>query len=428
MDDAVSGIPGIRPIHDDVLIYGCGETDEEAERDHDVKFRALMQRYMERNIKLNQSKMKLKLTSVIYLGYVISKDGLNVDLQKLKAIHEMPTPEDKAGVQRLLGMTNFVQRFAPQLSEITSTLRDLLRAETHFLWDPDTHGQAFDKVKDTLSRAPVVKFFDAKKKLTLQCDASSIGLGACLMQDNYPIAYALRSLTATKQNYAQIEKDTLAAVINYRTYLAISDERYSQIKEATGKDESLQLLKKIILDGWLDSSKEVHSDIQVYFPFREELVVQNGVIYKAERVVVPRSITHSIVQRIHNSHFGFQGCIRSAQDYVYWPNMSKDIESYIGQCAACNTYQDNQKKEPMISHEIPIRPWQTIGCDLFECESKDYLILADYYSDYFEVERLHSKTGSIIRMMKSQFARHGIPDRVISDNGPPFGSRVCRIQ
>lgn len=49
---------------------------------------------------------------------------------------------------------------------------------------------------------------------------------------------------------------------------------------------------------------------------------------------------------------------------------------------------------------------------------------ADFYSDYFEVERLHNKTEStIIRLMKSQFARHGIPDRVLSDNGPPFGSR-----
>jgi hypothetical protein len=117
--------------------------------------------------------MKLKLTSVTYLGYVISKDGLSVDPQKLKAIREMPTPTNKAGVQRLLGITNFVQRFAPQLSEITSPLRDLLKAETHFAWDPDIHGQAFEKVKDTLSRAPVLKFFDAKKKLTLRCDASS---------------------------------------------------------------------------------------------------------------------------------------------------------------------------------------------------------------------------------------------------------------
>lgn len=68
----------------------------------------------------------------------------------------MPTPEDKVGVQRLLGMTNFVQRFAPQLSEITSPTRDLLKADTHFAWDPDIHGQALDKVKDTLSRASVL--------------------------------------------------------------------------------------------------------------------------------------------------------------------------------------------------------------------------------------------------------------------------------
>lgn len=96
--------------------------------------------------------MKRKLTYVTYLGYVIRKDRLSVDPQKLKAIHEMPTPEDKAGVQRLLGMTNFLQRFAAQLSKITSPLRDLLKADTHFSWDPDIHGQAFAKVKDTCAQ------------------------------------------------------------------------------------------------------------------------------------------------------------------------------------------------------------------------------------------------------------------------------------
>lgn len=76
----------------------------------------------------------------------------------------------------------------------------------------------------------------------------------------------------------------------------------------------------------------------------------------------------------------------------------------------------------MTSHGIPIRPRQTIGCDLYE-KGKDYLILADYFSKYFEIKRQHKKTGSsIIRLVKSQFARHGIPDREISD-GLPFGSR-----
>lgn len=154
-----------------------------------------------------------------------------------------------------------------------------------------------------------------------------------------------------------------------------------------------------------------------------ELVVQNGVIYKADRVVIPRSITHSIVQRIHNSYW-YPSCICRSQDFVYLSSRSNDIESCIVQCAACTTYQDDQQKEPMISHEIPVCPWQTIGCDLFEFKDKDYLILADYYSDFFEVEILHSKTGSsIIRIKKSKFAHHGIPDKVTLDNGPPFGGR-----
>ncbi|XP_062574516.1 uncharacterized protein K02A2.6-like [Saccostrea cucullata] len=359
VDDALSGIPDIRPIHDDVLIYGCGETDEEAERDHDVKFRALMQRCMEKNIRLNQSKMKLKLTSVTYLGYVISKDGLSVDPQKLKAIHEMPTPEDKAGIQTLaavFGMEHFENYTYGRHVNIQSDhkpLEIIARKNLH---------SAPKRLQRMLLRLQKFDYSIEYKKGTEMYFADTLSR-----------AYLIADSDSVEENIHDIHS------INHRAYLAISEERYSQIKEATERDDSLQLLKKIILEGWPDSSKEVHPDIQVYFPFREELVVQNGVIYKAERVVVPKSITHSI---------------------------------------------DDQQEEPMISHEIPARPWQTIGCDLFECEGKDYLILADYYSDYFEVERLHGKTGSsIIRMMKSQFARHGIPDRVISDNGPPFGSR-----
>ena len=86
--------------------------------------------------------------------------------------------------------------------------------------------------------------------------------------------------------------------------------------------------------------------------------------------------------------------------------MAKDIEQFVSKCEACNTYANEQVKEPMISHRIPKRPWQVIACDLFECQNKDYLITVDYYSDFFEVDRLHSKTGSaIIGKLKSHLAR-----------------------
>lgn len=106
----------------------------------------LLNRCLERNKKLNKQKMKLRMDSVNYLGYIISKDCLKIDPAKVKEITEMPTPTDKHGVQRLLGMVNFVQRFAPRLSTVTSPLRDLLKDENEFIWDESTHGKALDEV------------------------------------------------------------------------------------------------------------------------------------------------------------------------------------------------------------------------------------------------------------------------------------------
>lgn len=74
-----------------------------------------------------------------------------------------------------------------------------------------------------------------------------------------------------------------------------------------------------------------------------------------------------------------------------------------------------------------MRPWERVGCDLFEFDGKDYLICADYFSDFFEVDRLHGRAGKeVIGKMKAQIARHGIPDVIVTDNGPPFNSGEFR--
>ena len=85
--------------------------------------------------------------------------------------------------------------------------------------------------------------------------------------------------------------------------------------------------------------------------------------------------------------------------------MAKDIEQVINKCEACNTYANEQVKVPMISHRIPKRPCQVIAYDLFECQNMDYLVTVDYCSYFFEVDHLHSKTGSaIIGKLKSHLA------------------------
>ena len=122
----------------------------------------------------------------------------------------MPPPEDKKGVERLLGFLNYVAKFIPDLSSITQPIRELLKKECPFSWN---HEQeiAFQLIKKRMTSALVLAFYDVKKPVTVSCDVSNFGLGAVL-QENKPIAYASRALTDTEKRYAQIEKQLLAVV------------------------------------------------------------------------------------------------------------------------------------------------------------------------------------------------------------------------
>ena len=222
LDQALVGLNGCKAIADDILVFGCGANDDEAVRDHDKKLVALLQRCRDKGVKLNREKLQLRLKEVAYMGHVLTAEGLQPDPEKVKAIKEMPTPTDKQSIQRLLGMTNYLQKFAPRLSEITTPLRELTKIDNKFVWDDQVHGPALEETKTILSTTPVLKYFDPGATPTLQCDASMHGLGACLMQDGHLVAYASRSLTPTEVQYAQIEKEPLAIVFameKLETYL-----------------------------------------------------------------------------------------------------------------------------------------------------------------------------------------------------------------
>ena len=179
----------------------------------------LLERCREKGIKLNPEKTEYKKTEIAYLGHIISRDGLKVDPKKVDAIQNLATPTDKAGVQRLLGMVGYLQRFAPKLSEVAAPLRELVRKDIHFRWDVDVHGKAVEELKKLLSEAPVLAYFDPKEDdVSVQCDASEFGLGACLMAKGQPVQFTSRALTQTERNYAQIEKEMLSIVFGLERF------------------------------------------------------------------------------------------------------------------------------------------------------------------------------------------------------------------
>ena len=96
----------------------------------------------------------------------------------------------------------------------------------------------------------------------------------------------------------------------------------------------------------------------------------------------------------------------------------------VQRCSACLATKVYQQKEPWISQEIPAKPWQKVGTDLFHFKNNDYLGIIDYFSNYLEVALLKSTTSSlIITHMKSIFAQHGKSEIVIPHNGPQFTSK-----
>ncbi|XP_021359039.1 uncharacterized protein K02A2.6-like [Mizuhopecten yessoensis] len=98
-------------------------------------------------------------------------------------------------------------------------------------------------------------------------------------------------------------------------------------------------------------------------------------------------------------------------------------KNIVSECDTCNTHSSDQRKEPLIHHEVCQRPWQKVGIDIFTLNQKDFLLTVYYFSSFFEVDRLHDKTAKeIVGKVRSRFARHGIPDTVVTDNGPPFCS------
>ena len=146
------------------------------------------------------------------MGHVISSDGLKADRNKVDALINMPLPTDKHRVQRYLGMVNYLQKFAPHLSDLTLPLWDLLKQNSEFVWEQALHGECIKQINEVLSTAPVLRYFDPKLQTVLQCGSSDTGLGACLMQNGQPVAYASRSLTDTERNCAQCEKELLSIV------------------------------------------------------------------------------------------------------------------------------------------------------------------------------------------------------------------------
>lgn len=509
MSQMLEDITGAEVIIDDILVWGS--TIEE----HDQRLRKVLQRAKEYNLKLSKEKCEVRKTEVKYVGQVLTQNGVKPDPEKVRAILMMQKPENRQELLTFLGLVQYLGKFVPRLSDVSASLRKLTETSSGCEWKwTREQDVSFKLIKTMITEAPVLAYYNPKLPLTLSVDASSKGLGATILQQGRPIAYASRALTSSQRNYAQIEKETLAVVfgcqkfhqyiygrtvtvesdhkplesifrkpllaapmrlqrlllavqkydlkieytpgklmfvadalsrqylneteeelipeadvnsITLNQHLPMTPDRYKEFQQETLCDSTLQHLLNTIVLGWPENKVSLPSCLLPYWTFRDEISHVDGLLFKGSKLIIPKSMQQKMVDIVHESHLGIVKCKSRARECMYWPGMAAQIEDKVSKCHICAEVQNSNPKEPLICVELPDRPWSKIASDIFVYQQNHYLLIVDYYSKWPEIMILKDLSSfQVINSLKSIFSKYGIPDELISDNGPQYASKEFR--
>ena len=511
MSEILQDVDGAVCLMDDILVHG------KSKEEHDQRLLVVLRRLEEAGVTLNQKKCMFTQNRVKFLGQIVDREGVRPDPDKVSAILNLKTPTCVGDIRRLLGMTNQLGKFSPNLADLTKPLRDLLSKDSQWCWD-EPQQRAFEDIRREISTRPVLALFDPCRHTTVSADASSFGLGAVLLQEQddgemRPVAYASKSMTPTEQRYAQIEKEALAmtwACDRFADYLmglqfhvetdhkplvplmsakrldelplrvqrfrmrmlryhftishvpgknlimadALSrapeperpgqecpeseveayvdavfssipatERRMEEIRQHQEEDPVIRQLKTYCQDRW-PVRGAIPTVLKPYHCVAAELTVEKGLLTRGSRVVIPASLRVDMLDRIHAAHQGITKCRERAKHSVWWPGLSRQLEEAVKSCPECVKHS-SLRPEPLIPSQLPQLPWQKVGTDLFEWNKSTYLLVVDYYSRWIEVARLTNLTANeVIKHTQSIFARHGIPEIVVSDNGPQYSADV----
>ncbi|KAE8739129.1 hypothetical protein FOCC_FOCC015358 [Frankliniella occidentalis] len=193
----------------------------------------------------------------------------------------------------------------------------------------------------------------------------------------------------------------------------------------TKEDPTLSQVIKFHYEGWPKNVKWLEGDVKAFFNLRNELSVDDDLLYFRNRLVIPNSLKNQSLQQLHSGHQGIVKCKSLARETIFWPGINKDIESFVSDCLVCSKFSPAQKKLIMISHDIPNLPYQQVATDILDFHGDYYLVVIDTYSKWIDAIRMPNKTSeAVIDILKFLFAVHGIPCVVLADNNP-FKSYKC---
>ena len=153
--------------------------------------------------------------------------------------------------------------------------------------------------------------------------------------------------------------------------LPATEKRLEEIKILQSKDEACQLITSYLQTEWPEKEKAPALVRPYLLPMRDDFSIQQGLLMRSSRMVIPPTLRKEILQRIHNGHQGIAKCRERARQSVWWPRISTELEELVGSCITCCKEQQ-KRAEPMQPSKLPELPWQRVGTNLFERDKHLY--------------------------------------------------------
>ena len=204
IESTLKGIKGVVIFQDDLLVYGT--TKDQYEK----RMLAVKSRLHEKNFTINEKKSNSKpVSSVSFLGYSVSKEGIAPDPKHVEKIKNAKPPSGLKQLESFIGLANFYGRMIPDFVTKMLPLNEIRKEE--FRWDKEEQN-AFENIKNEFCANPLVQPYSLTKEATVTTDASEKAIGGVLSQEGHPVIYVSRKLSQAEQNYSNNEREALAII------------------------------------------------------------------------------------------------------------------------------------------------------------------------------------------------------------------------
>ncbi|XP_062389531.1 uncharacterized protein K02A2.6-like [Sardina pilchardus] len=365
MDQVLQGLPNVHCYLDDILVTGQDRLQ------HLKNLDAVLGRLEEFGLRVQKDKCEFFKDSLEYLGHVIDAHGLHKSPEKVRAIVEAPAPTNVSQLRSFLG------KAIPSMAAARMQRWALLLAAHDYVIqyrEAARHGNA-----DGLSRLPLAT--SAKERI------------------NTVDSFHIKHLETLPVSCKEICKETRTDPVLAQVLEMVSTGRFPRVQH-------------------------VDSTLAPFISRKDELTVQQQCLMWGIRVVIPPKLRPRVLSELHTGHPGVVKMKAVARSYMWWPGIDAQIEQVSKTCQSCQLTQTAPGPSPLHPWAWPGAPWQRIHVDFAgPFQGHMFMVVVDAHSKWPEVHLMSSTTASkTIQVLRRLFSRYGLPEVLVSDNGPQFTS------